>query len=112
MPDGQVSVAERVQRRLVEDLGHQTHVFEHHDLGAFADRNSGRLLPTVLERVEPEVGELGDLLVRRPDTENPTRILGSAIIGVYVVVQQAVTLCHCLIVTGTNRDHWELWVRA
>ena len=58
----------------------------------------------MLERVEPEVGELGDLLVRRPDTENPTRILGSAIVGVYVVVQQAVTLCHCLIVTGGTRS--------
>jgi hypothetical protein len=31
--------------------------------------------------------------------------LGSAIVGVYVVVQQAITLCHCLIVTGGTRDH-------
>src|SRR4029453_8066810 len=86
-------------------LGYQTHVFEDHDLRALADRNSGRLLPPVLERVEPEVGELGDLLMRRPDAKNPTRILGSAIVGVYVVVQQAITLCHCLIVTGGTRDH-------
>jgi hypothetical protein len=66
----------------------------------------------VLERVKPEVRELGDLLVRRPDTKNPTRILGSALVGVYVVVQQAITLCHCFIVTVTTRDHWQLWVPA
>ena len=66
----------------------------------------------MLERVEPEIGELGDLLVRRPDTENPTRILGSAIVGVYVVVQQAITLCHYLIVTGGARDHRHFAVRA
>jgi hypothetical protein len=48
MSDGQVSVAERVQGRLIEDLGHQAHVFEDNDLRALADRNSRGLLATVL----------------------------------------------------------------
>jgi hypothetical protein len=48
VPDGEVSIAERVQSRLVENLGDQPHVFENHDLRAFADRDSRRLLPTML----------------------------------------------------------------
>ncbi len=82
MPDGQVSVAQRVQSRLVEDLRDQAHVFEDHDLRAFADRNPRRLLPAVLQRVKPEIRELRYLLVRRPDTEDATRILGSTIVGI------------------------------
>src|SRR4249919_3670125 len=82
MPDGQVSVAKGVQSRLVEDLRDQAHVFEDHDLGAFADRDTCRLLPAVLQRVKPEIRELGYLLVRRPDTEDATRILRSTIVRI------------------------------
>ena len=32
MADGEVSITERFEGCLVEDLGHQTHVFEDHDL--------------------------------------------------------------------------------
>ena len=99
MPDRQVSVSQRVQRRLVEDLGDQPHVFENHDLRAFADRDSRRLLPTVLQGVKPEVGELGDLLVRCPDAEDATCILWPTVPRIDVVVQQAITSCHCFIVT-------------
>jgi hypothetical protein len=52
-----------------------------------------------LQRIEPEVGELSDLLAGGPDTENATCILWPTILGIDVVVQQAITSCHCFIVT-------------
>ena len=99
MPDSDVSIAERVQSRLVENLGDQSHVFEDHDLRTFADRDSRRLLPTMLQGVKPKVGELGDLFVRCPDAEDATCILRPTILGIYLVVQQAITSCHRFIVT-------------
>jgi hypothetical protein len=110
MPDSEVSIAERVKSRLVENLGDQAHVFENHDLRAFANRDSRRLLPTVLQGVKPEVGELGDLFVRSPDAEDATCILRPTILGIYVVVQQAISLCHCLMVTVRTRHHCQLEV--
>ena len=110
MSDRQMCVAERIERCLVEHLGNQTHVFEDHDLRAFADRDSRRLLPTMLQGVKPEVGELGDLFVRSPDAEDATCILRPTILGIYVVVQQAISLCHCLMVTVRTRHHWQLQV--
>ncbi|GAA3228307.1 hypothetical protein GCM10020256_40460 [Streptomyces thermocoprophilus] len=61
---------------LVEDLGDQAHVLEDEDLGAVADRDSRGFLAPMLEGVEPEVRELGDLFARSPDTEDATRVLG------------------------------------
>ena len=59
-PIGEVA-AQRAQVRLVEDLGDQAHVLVDEDLLAVADRDAGRLLAAVLQGVEAEVGELGDL---------------------------------------------------
>jgi hypothetical protein len=66
----------------------------------------------VLQRVEPEVGELRYLLAGGPDTENATCILWPTILGIDVVVQQAITSCHCFIVTASTRDNWQLDVAA
>ena len=63
---------EGVERGLVEDLRDQAHVLVDEDLPPVADRDAGRLLAAVLEGVEPEVGQLGDVLARRPDAEDPT----------------------------------------
>jgi hypothetical protein len=55
----------------------------------------------MLQRVEAEIGELCYLFMGCPDAKNPTRVLRSAgvgVSGVEVVVQQAITLCHSLIV--------------
>ena len=68
---------ERVERGLVEDLRDQAHVLVDQDLPAVADRDAGRLLAAVLEGVEPEVGQLGDVLARRPDAEDPTHVAES-----------------------------------
>jgi hypothetical protein len=108
MTDSQVRIAQRVQRRFVEDLRHQTHVFEDNDLGALADRDSRRLLASVLQCVKPEVGELRDLLARSPDPEDTTCILWPTILGIDVVVQQAITSCHRFIVTVRTTDNRQL----
>ncbi len=75
MPDGDVPV-QRVEHGLVEDLRDQAHVLVDHDPGAVADRDASRLLAAVLQRVQTVVGELGDILARRPDTEDAAGIPG------------------------------------
>ena len=90
MTDGEVAL-ERLQGRLVEDLGDQAHVLVDQDLAAVADRDAGRLLAAVLQGVEAEVGELGDVLAGRPDAEDAARVLGSAVLGVEVMGQAAVS---------------------
>jgi len=100
VPDREVTAAERLQRGLVEHLRDQAHVLEHHRLAALGHGDPGRLLPAVLQRVQAEVGELGDLLARSPDAEDPAGVLGSSILGVEIVVQQTVSTRHCPMVTG------------
>src|SRR4051812_10775758 len=81
MTDGEVTL-ERLERGVVEDLRDQTHVLVDQDLAAVADRDAGRLLAAVLERVEAEVDELGDLLARSPDPEHATGVLGTLVLRV------------------------------
>ena len=45
--------------------------------------------PAVLQRVEPEVGELGDVLAGGPDAEDAAGVLGSAVLRVEIVGQTA-----------------------
>ena len=73
VPDRDVA-AQRGQRGLVEDLGDQAHVLVDHDPVAVADRDAGRLLAAVLQCVQAEVGELGDVLTRGPDAEDPAGV--------------------------------------
>ena len=80
MPDGEVA-AQAGQRRLVEDLGDQAEILVDHHAGAVADRDAGRLLAAVLECVETEVGELGDLFSRRPDAEDAAGVLRARAVG-------------------------------
>jgi hypothetical protein len=91
--DGDVT-AQRGQHGLVEHLGHQAHVLEHHDPGAVADRDAGRLLAPVLERVQAEVGELGDFLARRPDAEYTARVPRGPVPVIDVMGQPAIGLDH------------------
>src|SRR4029450_9753499 len=81
---------------LVENLGDQAHLLVHHDLGALADRDAGRLLPSMLQGVETEVGELGDLFVGGPNTEDSTGVLRRFIRRIKIVIQTAVRWQHCL----------------
>ena len=60
----------------------------------------GGLLAPVLQGVQAEVGELRDLLARRPDTEDAAGVLGSGVVGVEVVRQPSVTARHGVEGTG------------
>ncbi len=70
---------ERLQRRVVEDLRDQAHVLVDQDLPAVADRDARGLLAAVLQGVEAEVDELGDVLAGSPDPEHPTGVLGTLV---------------------------------
>ena len=72
---------QRVQRGLVEDLGDQAHVLVDQDLLAVADRDSRRLLAAVLQRVEAEVGELGDFLAGAQTPKTPHASWGPLSLG-------------------------------
>ena len=61
---------ERLQAPLVEHLGDEAHVALGGDVTALRGRDAGRFLAAVLERVEREVGEPGDVLLRCVDAEH------------------------------------------
>src|SRR5260370_17380010 len=85
---------ERIEHGLVEDLRYQAHVLEHDDPGAVADGDAGRLLAAMLQRIQAEVGKLGHVLARRPDTENPAGIPRRPVVGVEFIRQAALELPH------------------
>ena len=94
--DGDVP-AQRAERALVEDLADQPHVLVDEDLLAVGRRDAGRLLPAVLQRVEAEVGELGDLLARGPDAEDTAGVLRCLVSeggGVEIVRESSVSASH------------------
>ena len=69
---------QRAQRVLVEHLGDEALVADRHD--AAAARRGGdarRLLPAVLEREQGEVGEPGDVVLRRVDPEHAALVARS-----------------------------------
>ena len=61
---------EGTELRLVEHLRHEPELARGHDLAAVDGRDPGRLLPAVLERVQREVREPGDVGFRRVDAED------------------------------------------
>ncbi len=65
---------QRAQLLLVEDLVDQALVAHGHDVAVLRRRDAGRLLAAVLERVEREVGEPGDLATRRDYAEDAALI--------------------------------------
>ena len=70
---------------------------------AVARRDAGRLLAAVLQGVEPEVGELGDLLARGPDAEDAAGVLRALLPGEQIVGQSAVAASrHSLRVPGLS----------
>jgi hypothetical protein len=85
---------ERAEGGLVEDLGDQPHVLEDEDLGAVADRDTRGFLAPMLEGVQPEVRELGDLFARSPDTEDAASVLGALLTGEQIVIEETVTTWH------------------
>src|SRR5262249_46469273 len=66
---------------LVEDLGDQAELAQRGDVAALAGRDPRCLLATVLQGVETEVGEPGDVAARRVHAEDPALIARSIAIG-------------------------------
>ena len=93
MPDRDVA-AQRGQGGLVEDLGDQAHLLVHHDAAAVTDRDARRFLPAVLQRVQAVVGELRDILTRRPDTEYAAGLSWRRVLVNKLIRQTAVGGCH------------------
>ena len=73
--DREVTV-ERREPALVEHLRDETHVLDDGDGLPVARRDAGRLLAAVLQRVQPEVGEVRDRLAGRIYAEDATRVAG------------------------------------
>ena len=69
VPDGHLAL-ERLQLLLVEDLGHEPHVAHGHDLAGVRRRDPGRFLAAMLQGEQREVGEPGDVALRREDAED------------------------------------------
>jgi hypothetical protein len=65
-----VTALEAVERLLVEDAGHQAEPLVEREFDPIADRDAGRFLPAVLERVETDVGQPRDRPARRPDADH------------------------------------------
>ncbi|GAA4681299.1 hypothetical protein GCM10023324_39210 [Streptomyces youssoufiensis] len=86
MPHGDVA-AEGAEGGFVEDLRDQAHVLEDENLGAVAHCDARGLLSTVLQRVQPEIGEFGDLFTRSPDTEDAAGVLGALLAGKEIVAE-------------------------
>ncbi|GAA3112116.1 hypothetical protein GCM10010449_38030 [Streptomyces rectiviolaceus] len=85
---------ERAEGGFVEDLGNEPHVLEDKDLGAVAHRDSRGFLASMLEGVQPEVSELGDLFTRSPDTEDAASVLGAFLAGEQIMIESTVTTWH------------------
>src|SRR5437763_1341966 len=89
-----LATTQAAQRGLVEDLADQAEVLVDDHGRAVGHRDPGRLLTAVLEGVQTEIGQLRDLLTRRPDTEDATGVLRSRILGIEVVRQPSITARH------------------
>ena len=60
---------------LVEGLRHQSHRLVHAQLTAITYRDPGTLLAAVLQGIETEIGQVGDILTGRLDAEQATLLV-------------------------------------
>jgi adenylylsulfate kinase len=81
VPDREVAF-ERCEPALVENLRNQAHVLDDGDRLAVAHRDACRLLPAVLQRVEPEEGEVCDGLPGAVYAEDAACVSGSRSVSV------------------------------
>jgi len=73
VPDGNIAL-QALQHRLREHARDQAEVFVGADAPAVGDGDARALLPAMLQREQPEVGQSGDILPWRVDAEQPTRL--------------------------------------
>ena len=69
------------QRLLLEDLTDQAEILEHQHLRTVCDRDAGGFLAAVLQRVEAEVGHLGDFFAGGPYAEYTAFFAGWVLVG-------------------------------
>ncbi len=69
-----VLAGEAREHALVEDLRDEAQVLDHGDLALVRDRDAGALLAAVLQGVEAEVGEAGDVVPGGEDAEDATGV--------------------------------------
>ena len=81
--DGEVAL-ERGDAALVEHLGDETHVLRHGDGLAVAHRDAGRLLAPVLERIEAQIREVGDVLAGRVHAEHAAGVADRGVVHGHV----------------------------
>ena len=84
MPDGDVALHGR-QRLLLENLADQAEVLEHQHLGPVGHGDAGGLLAAVLQRVQPEIGEFGDLFAGGPYAEYTAFFAGRVFLGQWLL---------------------------
>src|SRR5207344_3196670 len=92
--DGEVAL-ERGDATLVEHLGDEAHVLRHGDGLAVAHRDAGRLLTAVLQCVEAQVGEVGDVLAGGIHAEHTTGVADPVVVHAIV---------HAVILPYTGRS--------
>src|SRR5439155_14848790 len=73
VPDRDVAV-QAPELLLGEDLRDEAHVAQDGEVAAIGDGDSGRLLASVLERKEAEVGDASDIATRRANAEDATHL--------------------------------------
>jgi hypothetical protein len=77
--DGEVAL-ERGDAPLVEHLGDQAHVLRHGDGLAVAHRDAGRLLAAMLQGIEAQIGEVGDVLTGRVHAEHAAGVADRGVV--------------------------------
>ena len=73
VPDGAVT-GQALEPLPAEDVGHPAHRLLHVEVMPVGGGDAGRLLPAVLQRVEPEIGDVGGLGVV-PDAEEAALVV-------------------------------------
>ena len=73
--DGRMS-RQAAQRRLVEHRADQSEIPLDHDVPVVGDRDAGALLAPVLERVEREEGQPGNVPAGGDDPDDPALVMG------------------------------------
>ncbi len=79
VPDRRMA-RQAAQRGLVEHRADQAEVPLHHDVSVIGDRNSCALLASVLERVEGEERQPGDVTARRDDPDDAAFVVRRVVV--------------------------------
>jgi hypothetical protein len=77
MADCEVAAAKLIESVFVKDLGDKPHILVNADSLAIADGDARALLPAMLEREQPEIGDAGNILTPAIYAEDAALFFGS-----------------------------------